>query len=279
MPNSNDLVNIFKKKLFEAVMAKRFSGTEKWENPWFCSLTPIYKLFWIYLNDRCNIAGIWEPNWPLVKFHLWEEKLDVIIFGERIKVLPSGKWYIVPHILFQQKINSLNDLNPKNKAHLGIIRILEKEGLQSPFKGASKGLHSPIGIGIGVFNAVSTPVSPPKILDEEKNGIVVSEDIGRISYNKLFEEIWAKYPNKDGKKAAERSFKASVKTKEDWVNIQTALNNYNSSERVSKGMIKNGSTWFHNWRDWVINPIGKTEVNKFKEIEDKLKPTPRRMID
>ena len=66
-----------------------------------------------------------------------------------------------------------------------------------------------------------------------------------------FSEIWAKYPNKDGKKAAERSFKASVLTDKDFGDIKTALKNYLASERVKKGYIKNGSTWFNNWRDWI----------------------------
>lgn len=66
-----------------------------------------------------------------------------------------------------------------------------------------------------------------------------------------FSEIWEKYPNNDGKKAAERSFKASVETEKDWLDINNALDNYLKSEKVLKGFIKNGSTWFNNWRDWI----------------------------
>jgi len=76
-----------------------------------------------------------------------------------------------------------------------------------------------------------------------------------ILYNKdiciLFEEIWGRYLRKIGKKAAERHFKASVKTKKDWEDINKALDNYLKSERVLKGIIQDGSTWFNNWRDWV----------------------------
>ena len=66
-----------------------------------------------------------------------------------------------------------------------------------------------------------------------------------------FQAIWAKYPNRDGGKEAERHFKASVKTAKDYADIQIALENYMQSEKVSKGYIKNGSTWFNNWRDWI----------------------------
>lgn len=66
-----------------------------------------------------------------------------------------------------------------------------------------------------------------------------------------FEALWARYPNKDGKKHALRHFNASVKTDQDYADIRTALENYLSSERVFKGFVKNGSTWFNDWRPWV----------------------------
>ena len=139
-------------------MANRYTDSEKWEKRWFCSLTPTYKLFWNYLCDNCNIAGIWSVNWALVKFHIWnEEPLDPNILGDRVQVLSEDNWFIVGFVEFQQKIHSLDELNPKNKAHLGIIRILTKEGILPKdfvrgFEGASKGLQSPPVIGIVIGN-------------------------------------------------------------------------------------------------------------------------------
>jgi len=66
-----------------------------------------------------------------------------------------------------------------------------------------------------------------------------------------FNEIWAKYPKRIGKKAAWRHFKATVKTEESWGSIKKALGNYLSSERVRKKIIQDGSTWFNNWADWI----------------------------
>jgi hypothetical protein len=86
----------------------------------------------------------------MVKFLVWEDvPLRSEILGERIRVLSNEKWFIVGFIEFQQKINSLEELNPSNNAHLGIIRILQKEGLFSPSLGASQGLGSPPGKGKG----------------------------------------------------------------------------------------------------------------------------------
>lgn len=69
-----------------------------------------------------------------------------------------------------------------------------------------------------------------------------------------FETIWQKYKRRIGRKAAERHFHASVKTTQDWLDIQNALENYNlklSIEKTEEKFIQHGSTWFNNWRDWV----------------------------
>lgn len=67
-----------------------------------------------------------------------------------------------------------------------------------------------------------------------------------------FEAIWNQYPSRTGKKAAEKSFHASVKTPQDYENIQKALTNYLNSKRVKDGYIQNGSTWFNDWQGWII---------------------------
>jgi hypothetical protein len=69
--------------------------------------------------------------------------------------------------------------------------------------------------------------------------------------NKAFDVLWKSYPNRSGKKNALRHFNTTVKTAEDYKNIQTALQNYLASGNVKNGFIKNGSTWFNEWQDWV----------------------------
>jgi len=72
--------------------------------------------------------------------------------------------------------------------------------------------------------------------------------------NKKFEEIWKRYPSTVGKKGALKHFNASVNTLNDWDNINKAILNYKLSKRVKGGFIQNGSTWFNNWRDWIVMP-------------------------
>ena len=77
-----------------------------------------------------------------------------------------------------------------------------------------------------------------------------------------FENVWVRYPNKDGRKAAHKYFMASVKTQKDFDDITRALTNYLASERVKKGFVKNGSTWFNNWRDWVATQTATAPAKK-----------------
>lgn len=107
-------------------------------------------------------------------------------------------------------------------------------------------------------NAIASDLHMPIEDEDESENEVVDK--------KVFEEIWSKYPNKDGKIQAIRYFNSSVKTEEDVKNIRQALNNYIVSENVQKGFIKNGSTWFHNWRDWITPP--KVVPTKPKEKYD-----------
>jgi uncharacterized membrane protein YwzB len=78
-----------------------------------------------------------------------------------------------------------------------------------------------------------------------------------------FESVWKRYPRQERKKDALKHFRASVKTDEDWHNINLALDNYCKTENVQKGIIKyiqQGGTWFNNWQDYVsIKPIQNNE--------------------
>jgi len=66
-----------------------------------------------------------------------------------------------------------------------------------------------------------------------------------------FDLIWKQYPKRVKRKMAEKHFNSSVKTKEDFDDLQKALANYLSSKRVMNGFVQDGATWFNNWRDWI----------------------------
>jgi len=93
-------------------------------------------------------------------------------------------------------------------------------------------------------------------------------DKSRVEYD--FNSLWEIYPKKDGKKDAERHFKSSVKNDKDYENIKKALNNYIENVKGTElKYIKNGSTWFNNWHDWVDFKVELTDddiINNFQNI-------------
>ncbi len=228
----------------------RFCATEIWSKAWFCRLTPTYKLFFKFLCDNCNNAGIWDVNWPLVQFHTWEkEPLDPAMFGNReadgkprVIALSESKWFIRTFVLYQQKIKAISDLNPDNGAHKQIVFILQREGL--------------IDVNhceIYEKPPLSPPLAPPVGLRYSKgiNTLNTTNNINTIGTEETFVPRWAQYPKKDGRKDALKHWKATIKTPEDLQKFDTALSNYLASERVFNGFTKNGSTFFNNWTDWI----------------------------
>lgn len=117
-------------------MAKRFTDSNKWKDTWFQDLPTKYKLFWVYLLDECDAAGIWKPNIRLACFQIGEpfEELELKrVFGDRITITGDGYWFIKKFIEFQY-----GELSEHSKPHQSVIKILEKHNI----KGYAKGIYT-----------------------------------------------------------------------------------------------------------------------------------------
>jgi hypothetical protein len=92
-------------------------------------------------------------------------------------------------------------------------------------------------------------------VDSKRNMIQqIDNTVVEIEQIVCFTEIWKRYPRGEGKKDALKHFTASVKTNDDWKNINIALDNYLQSlknKKTEPQFIKHGSTWFNNWQDWI----------------------------
>ena len=107
-------------------------------------------------------------------------------------------------------------------------------------------------------------------LSNHKEGEKEGEKEGKYDAEKPFEEIWQRYPVKDGKKYAYKHFKATIKNDEDVGCINSALDKYLAHLALpinSYKKPKNGKTWFNNWEDWenweepiAISQQGHNEV-------------------
>lgn len=109
-------------------MAKRFTETKKWEDPWFQDLDPTLKCVWGYILDHCDNAGVWVVNTKMAEFSIgakldWAAVFEA--FAGRILPIDDGKkWWIRRFIEFQY-----GRLSRDCKPHLPILSLLEKHGI------------------------------------------------------------------------------------------------------------------------------------------------------
>ena len=114
-------------------------------------------------------------------------------------------------------------------------------------------------------SSLASKMMPTKEKIKEKKNTLVD----------CFEKLWSDYPKKDGRKAAQKHFIATVKTDEDCQRIRTALDNYLAylnTTATPQQFIKNGSTWFSNWQDWetpIQGPV-TTTPQRDRETEQQL---------
>lgn len=118
---------------------KRFTETQKWEDPWFRRLRPEIKLLWQWLLDRCDNAGVIDPDMELASFQIgYQYPMDTLFeFGERVVKLPCGKHFIPKFIQFQY-----GNLSVDCKAHKPIFMSLQKHSLNVDPKGYPKGINT-----------------------------------------------------------------------------------------------------------------------------------------
>lgn len=107
-------------------------------------------------------------------------------------------------------------------------------------------------------NVTHSPIIPIQSLGKERN-VDKEEEKNKSRGDKstyvhmvsVFEDIWQHYPSRTGKKNALRHFIATVRTDDEAELLRKALKNYLASYNVDRGYVKNGSTWFNEWRDWL----------------------------
>lgn len=113
-------------------MAKRFTDTDKWKKPFIRGLEGPYKLFWFYLLDDCDHAGIWQVDFEVAQIRIGEKLIQskaIELLKDRIEIFDHGtKWFLKDFIFFQY-----GELNSKNRLHLSVINILTKHNI-GPYK-------------------------------------------------------------------------------------------------------------------------------------------------
>lgn len=116
----------------------RLVDTGKWSDGWYGKLHSDCKHAWDYINDNCDNAGVWDPNFQIADLQIgggdpafkvdWDKFRALA--GNRIEVLPNGKWWSTRHIAFQCR-GALSFFGKKgpNRPHLAILGLLRKHEL------------------------------------------------------------------------------------------------------------------------------------------------------
>lgn len=108
-------------------MSKRFTETQKWDDPWFRRLSPARKCLWQYICDRCDQSGVIDLDYEAASFQIGAEvsEADLLAFGERVEKLPCGKAWVAKFVKFQY-----GELSTACKAHTPVFAAIERNGLK-----------------------------------------------------------------------------------------------------------------------------------------------------
>src|SRR3990167_738620 len=212
--------------------------------------------------------GIW---WEILqRMHQTEERGKMVINGRAMTHEEIAKVIHCDVAKFKQTLQQILSKGVANIDYSGKLinrRMVNDEkfrkmrvdsGSLGGHKTASKRLAKPV--------AKSTPSSSSSVSSTTKTDMCASgaplPSFSKAEAERNFETIWKLYPDRTGRKSALRHFLATVKTAADLAAIGRALEKYKASERVRKGFIQNGSTWFNNWQDWTTHQEPREAVQK-----------------
>ena len=102
-------------------MAKRFTDTEKWKDPWYISLNNDYRIIWQWLIDNCSHAGFCKRNMSLLNLmcRVNVSENDLLEKMENRVLIVGNDWFIPKFIKFQY-----STLNSGKPAILGVVKEL-----------------------------------------------------------------------------------------------------------------------------------------------------------
>jgi hypothetical protein len=210
------------------VGVKRFTDTEKWNDPWFRRLPPELKCFWSFVLDNCDPSGVWKVDMELANFYIGGSLTEEIVMAampNRFKQLDETRWFVPKFIRFQY-----GELREECRPHMAVIRFLKEHGL---FKEYLKGLDT----------------LKDKEKDKEKSKDREGEFEGKpilVRVRKLFGKRETTALDASEQKAwrsAERMVEQTPE--EDWALIEWAYRQSNGS--ASQFRRKDMATLLNNW--------------------------------
>ena len=166
---------------------KRFTDAAKWTDPWFRNLTPSGKIFWIFLLDNCDNAGIWERDDAFFKFVSGiDVELDAHLeeLADRIVVLDECRVLVPKFVLFQQG----GELKESKPFHRGILKILDKHGLEQNGDGRIRESNAISMAKESHTDGIPMPTSIGKGIGKGKVKKEIPEELNVPEFRKAWED-------------------------------------------------------------------------------------------
>ena len=225
-------------------MAKRFTDTDIWRKKWFRDLHPSIKLFFYFLKDNCNHAGVWEEDMESAEFHMGcKLDKDKILqsLPDHIQMIQDNKWFLNKFITFQY-----GDLNENCNPHKAVIRTLKRYKLR-------------------VGEPLKKDKSRVKDKEQEQDKDQAKEE--KIKLDE-FNKWWDLYNKKVGKPKAEKYWKNKTKHS-DMVEIFNHTKEYIKANE--KRFRKDPYSYLYNntWKDEVIQDLKEEEERVYTDTEIK----------
>lgn len=181
-------------------MAKRFYDTGLPDQLWYQKLTPKCKALYMHLLCKCDVAGTFEVNLPMMTAYVGEQITEQDVFesfGNRVVPLMNAldKGIIVDFVYFQCG----GVINPNVRAHQAVLRRLDELHM------TVAELQSLCTHELGYVDANSSPtVEKEKAVEPKRVNASRSDDAKKIV--EMFDRFYAAYPRHDSKQVSLRSF-------------------------------------------------------------------------
>ncbi len=245
-------------------MPKRFTATEKWDDPWFWELSPTAKLLWLFLCDHCDNAGIIEIslNIATAKLGLAVNEKHRAELQSRLHALPCGKFIIIGFIRFQYGPS----LNPECKPHASVFASLSRHGtditqIQTLSKGLSKGSLT--------------------LQDKDKDK---DKLVGGCGGKESVDAIYAAYPLKVGKPKALVAIRGAIARGTSADALLAKTKEFSAARGDDLRYCPHPSTWFNQDRfnddpkTWMTTENSPPKPPPPKTIEDTLLEETKRRV-
>ena len=121
-------------------IGKRFSEPAVWEKPFFTGLDINQRLFWLYLNNRCDLAGVYQLHFPVdsayLGFKIDNEFINDFLQAvnsnsKRLELIDGHRLWLINFVRYQQTGKKRSCLSANSPPHISVVgKLKEHELLQ-----------------------------------------------------------------------------------------------------------------------------------------------------